>query len=201
MIRRLIAWRRSGAKIAKRFGFQNQLRRDRRSVLAAVKTDAGTRTLKQHRHRHDGFLKRRKTEIPRIAALLVIENSFLMLSDDFPFRIFFDHDFLHWLASFRIDYGHILLRRARLAASANPRGNDRRHGARASSTFGYHVHDSADRLRLIARQHLTKHLRRPTHFDLRLHQTAIEIRCHGNQHGHLKRRHLGRVALPIAFVH
>src|SRR6266436_4069662 len=125
----------SRAKITERLRFQNKLRRDRRSILAAVKTDSGARTFKQHCHRHQRFFERRKAQIPRVAALLVIKNSLFVLSDDFSLRVFFDHDFLHWLSGFRIDYGHVLLRCARLAPTANSRGYDGGHGARSGAAF------------------------------------------------------------------
>ena len=93
------------------------------------------------------------------------------------------------------------MRRARLAATANPRGHDRRHGARARATFSHHIHDVANLGGLIARQNLTEHFVGPIHFDLGLHQASIKICRHRNQQSHLKRGHLRSVTLAVTFVH
>src|SRR6266436_2265102 len=68
----------SRAKITQRLRLQNQLRRDRRRILATVKTDSGAGAFKQHGHRNYRSVERRKAQIPRIAAQLVSENGLFM---------------------------------------------------------------------------------------------------------------------------
>src|SRR5205814_10329182 len=109
------------AEITERVCFQNQLRGDGRSVFAAVKADAWSRTFEQHGHRNHRFVERRKAQIPGVAALLVIKNRFPMLSDDVAFEVMLSYEFLLRLTCLWIDYRHILLSRSRFAAGANAR--------------------------------------------------------------------------------
>src|SRR5215831_15891203 len=72
----------AAAEIAEVLGLQNQLRGNRRRILAAVKTDPRSRAFEQHRHRNRGFIKWGETQVPGVAAQLVVKDGLFMLTDD-----------------------------------------------------------------------------------------------------------------------
>src|SRR5205807_8961057 len=72
----------SRTKISERFRFQDKPRRNGACILAAVKTYAGPRTLKQHRHGHHRFFQRSKTQVPGVTPKLISHDDLFVLSDD-----------------------------------------------------------------------------------------------------------------------
>src|SRR5437868_8233814 len=124
-----------------------------------------------------------------------------MLPDNLSFKVALYYDFLFGLTGFRIDHRHSLLSSSGLSAAANPGRFYRGHGSSAGPAFGDEIHDATDLCRLIAREYLIQNLGRTISFDLRLHQTAFQIRGRGNDQSHLKWRHLRRVSLAVTFIH
>ncbi len=124
-----------------------------------------------------------------------------MLADDVALRVVFQDQTRLWLARFRIDNRHSLLRCAGLAATADAGSFYRRHRSGAGSSFGYEVHNSAYGESLLRTQHLIESFRRTIEFNLRLHQPAFEIGRRRNDQGHLEWRHLRSVSLAVTFIH
>src|SRR5467141_3460365 len=130
-------------KISERFRFQNELGGDRPGILAAVKTDTGSRSFKQHCHGHDRLFQGRKTQVPGIAAKLISHDNLFVLADDFALEVLLDNHSLFWLAGFGVYHGHGFLRSSGFATAANARGFDRRHGTGGRASFRHHIHDPA----------------------------------------------------------